>query len=96
YDVRPGLVAFTNANIVINADETIKNGTMLVKGQKIESVGSGTSVPKGYTVIDLKGKFIYPSLIDAFSTYGMPEIPRASFNRNRQQVFTSTKNGAYS
>ncbi|HUH34127.1 MAG TPA: amidohydrolase family protein, partial [Daejeonella sp.] len=96
YDIRPGLVAFTNANIVINADETIKNGTMLVKGQQIESVGTGTAVPKGYTVIDLKGKFIYPSLIDAFSTYGMPEVPRATFNRNRQQVFTSTKNGAYS
>ncbi|NEU10414.1 amidohydrolase family protein [Flavihumibacter sp. R14] len=95
YDIRPGLFAFTNANIVVNADQTITNGVLLVKGQKIESVGSGTSIPKGYLIIDLKGKYIYPSLVDAFSTYGMPEIPRAAFNRNRQQVFTSTKKGPY-
>ena len=95
HDIRPGLVAFTNANIVINADQTILNGTLLVKGQKIESVGTNTSIPKGYMVIDLKGKFIYPSLVDAFSTYGLPEIPRVT-RGGRQQIFTSAKKGAYS
>jgi imidazolonepropionase-like amidohydrolase len=96
HDIRPGLVAFTNANIVVNADLIISNGIMLVKGDKIESVGTSSSIPKGYMVVDLKGKFIYPSMIDAFSSYGMPDVPRAAFNRTRQQVFTSTKKGAYS
>ena len=96
HDIRPGMVAFTNANIVVSAEQTISNGTMLVKGQNIESVGTGTAIPKGYMIIDLKGKYIYPSLVDAFSTYGLPDIPRTGFNRTRQQVFTSTKKGAYS
>ena len=31
FDIRPGLIAFTNATLVINADQTISNGTLLVK-----------------------------------------------------------------
>ncbi len=94
YDVRPGLIAFTNANIVVNADKTIDNGVMLVNRQKIESVGTATKIPKGYLIVDLKGKFIYPTLIDAFSTYGLPEVPRVE-NAGRQQVFLSKKKGPY-
>ena len=95
HDIRPGMVAFTNASIVVNADQTILNGTMLIKGQKIESVGSNINIPKGYIVIDLKGKYIYPSLIDAFSTYGLPDVPQ-SRNTGRQQIFSSAKKGSYS
>jgi imidazolonepropionase-like amidohydrolase len=96
FDNRPGLFAFTNANIVVNANKTISNGTLLVKGQTIEGVGTGTTVPKGYVVIDLKGKYIYPSLIDAFSSYGVtePARPTGGFG-GRQSIFVSTKKGAY-
>ncbi|OIQ66082.1 hypothetical protein GALL_523530 [mine drainage metagenome] len=52
---------------------------MLVKDRIIEGLGAGLAVPKGYVVIDLKGKYIYPGLIDAYTTYGMPEAPRAAF-----------------
>ncbi|MES2828967.1 MAG: amidohydrolase family protein [Bacteroidota bacterium] len=102
YDIRQGLFAFTNANIVVSATQTIKNGTLLIKGQTIQSVAAGTAVPKGYVVIDLKGKFIYPSLVDAFTSYGLPEAAAAAgrgFGGGgggaRQSIFTSTKKGAY-
>ena len=95
YDVRSGQVAFTNAQIVVNADHTISNGTLLVKGSTIEAVGQGIKVPQGYVVVDLKGKYIYPSLIDAYSTYGVPETPRAAFSGQRRQVYVTTKKGAY-
>ncbi|RZM21706.1 MAG: amidohydrolase, partial [Pedobacter sp.] len=94
YDIRQGLYAFTNATIVVNAEQTIKNGTLLIKGQLIQSVGAGISVPKGYVVIDLKGKFIYPSLIDPFTSYGVAEVTRNA-GGPRQSIFTSTKQGAY-
>lgn len=96
HDVRPGLVAFTNARIVVNADQTIENGTLLIKGSTIEAVGQSIRVPKGYVTVDLKGKYIYPSLIDAYSAYGVPETPRNAFSGQRRQVFISTKKGAYS
>ena len=96
YDTRPGQFAFVNAKIVVNANQTITNGTLLVKGQKIESVGTGTAIPKGYVIVDLKGKYIYPSLIDAFSSYGVPEPTRQSGGfGGRQSIFVSTKTGAY-
>src|SRR6185503_14693702 len=91
--------AFTNATIVASAGEIIANGTLLVKDRVIEAVGAGLVIPKGYIVIDLKGKHIYPGLIDAYSTYGMPEAPRAAFPQGggfgRAAVYTSTKPGAY-
>ena len=100
YDVRPGMYAFTNANIVVNANQTISNGVLLIKDKTIQSVGTGTAIPKGYIVIDLKGKYIYPSLIDAFTAYGVPEATRTGVTSGgffgRQSVFTSTKKGAYS
>jgi imidazolonepropionase-like amidohydrolase len=98
WDVRPGLYAFTNANIVVNADQTIANGTLLVKDRQIEEVGPGIKIPGGYVIVDLKGKYIYPALIDAYSTYGMPDAPRQELVRRGGgsiQNYISTKPGAY-
>src|SRR5690606_10258964 len=98
FDVRSGQYAFTNATIVVNANQTISNGVLLIKNQIIQSVGTGTAVPKGYVVIDLKGKYIYPSLIDAFTSYGIavdPSAQRGGFGGQRQSIFTSQKKGPY-
>ena len=100
WDVRPGQYAFTNANIVVNADQTITKGTLLIKDRVIEAVGTNIGIPKGYVTVDLKGKYIYPGLIDAFTTYGMPAAPRAAFGPGgggfgRVNVPVSTKPGAY-
>ncbi|HWZ15885.1 MAG TPA: amidohydrolase family protein [Mucilaginibacter sp.] len=98
WDIRPGQYAFTNATIVVSADQTITNGTLLVKDRQIEAVGPDIKIPKGYVTVDLKGKYIYPGLIDAYSTYGMPEAPRQAFGQGgfgRSLVYTSTKPGAY-
>jgi len=97
WDIRPGQYAFTNATIVVNADQTIANGTLLIKDRKIEAVGAGIVIPKGYVTIDLKGKHIYPGLIDAYTTYGIPDEPRKEFSRRGSYtpVYTTTKPGAY-
>jgi len=97
YDIRPGLYAFTNASIVVNAGQTITNGTLLIRDRIIEAVGPGINIPKGYVVIDLKGKYIYPSLIDAYTTYGIPEGSKQELRGRRgfEIVNTSKKPGAY-
>jgi len=96
YDTRPGMFAFTNATIVVNADQTLTNATLLIKGSTIQAVGTALAVPKGYVVIDLKGKFIYPSMVDAFSNYGLTEVSQQrGFGGQRQSIFVSTKKGAY-
>ncbi|MCX2476401.1 amidohydrolase family protein [Pedobacter sp. MC2016-05] len=97
FDTRPGMFAFTNATIVVNANQTLSNATLLIKGQTIQAVGAGMAAPKGYVVVDLKGKFIYPSMVDAFSSYGITEAPAQvrGFGGQRQSIFISTKKGAY-
>jgi len=95
WDIRPGKYAFTNATIVASAGQTLSGATLLVNDRLIEAVGTQVSIPKGYITVDLKGKFIYPGLVDAYTTYGMPEAPRQSFGFGGPRVYVSTKAGAY-
>ena len=97
YDEREGLYAFTNATIYKSFNQKIENGTLVIKNGKVLSVGTGGSIPQGAMVVDLKGKYIYPSFIDAYSTYGIPEAKRGEGGgRGRTMQFSSKKEGAYS
>ena len=87
------IYAFINAKIIVNADETIENGTMIVQNGFITGVGTKIPLPQGAVLYDLKGKSIYPSLIDAYTSYGMPEAKR-NFNGPYPQMESNTK-GAY-
>jgi imidazolonepropionase-like amidohydrolase len=87
--------AFKNANIHIDAYQTIKNGVFIIKDDKIISVGKSSEViiPKNSIVYDLKGKHIYPSFIDINSDYGMPPIIKIT--SESRPYFNSKKEGAY-
>jgi len=96
YDERKGQYAFTNANIVVDSRTTIPNGTLLIENGVIREVSKDVKIPAGAVVVDLKGKYIYPSLIDLDSDYGMPEIkkePRAGGRQTPQ--LESNKKGAF-
>ncbi|MDR6193914.1 hypothetical protein [Siphonobacter sp. SORGH_AS_0500] len=75
-DERPGRVAFTNATIVTDAQTTLEGATLLIQGGLIEAVGKNVKIPTGTQVIDLKGKRIYPSFVEVYAAYGMPEVKR--------------------
>lgn len=95
FDKRPQQFALTNATIVVNSEKRIENATLLIKGQHIEAVGKNVTVPKGYAIIDLQGKHVYPSFIDAFNTYGLPEIKPVERSGGRSTpVMQSSKPGA--
>ena len=60
-----GFLAFTNATIItMNGDEVINNGTILVRNNKIEAIGTNIQIPKSAKVIDASGKTIMPGLVD--------------------------------
>lgn len=96
HDVRPNKFALTNATITTSATKKIEKATLLIDGQEITYVGKNKSIPKGYVVYNMEGKYIYPSFIDAFSTYGV-EQPKEdkSASWRSPQVFESQKDGAY-
>jgi imidazolonepropionase-like amidohydrolase len=68
--------AFTNAKIHTDYQTVIQNGTLLVKDGMIVNAGEKVNVPKGAVIFDMKGKHIYPSFIDVYSSYGMPEVKK--------------------
>ncbi|WP_028296382.1 amidohydrolase family protein [Olivibacter sitiensis] len=100
HDDRPQRFALTHATVVVKAGQVLEDATLLIKGQQIEAIGKGLSIPKGYVERDLKGKFIYPSFIDAFSDYGQQSGTEAGgggrgAGGRSPQVLESTKKGAF-
>ena len=96
YDERPEMYAFTNATIYVDARTVVENATLLVKNGIVVGVGKDIQIPNGTVVADLKGRRIYPGLIDMESDYGMPEIKRAQGGgRGTPQQIESNKKGAY-
>ena len=70
-DNRENYYAFFNANIVVDYNTTVENGTLIIKNGKIISVGKDINIPNGVRKFDLNGNFIYPSFIDLYSDYGI-------------------------
>ena len=66
--------AITGGNIVTGTGETIKNGTILIKGERIEKIGTDLAIPEGCETVDASGKTIWPGRIDALSIVGLSEI----------------------
>ena len=91
------MYAFTNATIVVDPQTTLQNATLLIRNGRIETVGTPVSIPAGTVITDLKGKRIYPGLVDIDSDYGMPEMPRGRAGGGRGGVpqYESNKKGAY-
>jgi len=68
-----GILAFTNARIItMDKAGVIENGTIVVEGNKIKTVGktADVTIPTGAKEIDCSGKTITPGFIDAHAHAG--------------------------
>ncbi len=63
----PPAIAVRGATILTVTKGTVRNGTIVLRGGKIEAVGAGVQVPAGAQVVDATGKFVSPGIIDAHS-----------------------------
>ena len=98
YDQRPGVFAFTHATLFVDYQTKIADGTLLIRDGKVVAAGPAAAVkiPAGAVVQDVGGKFIYPGLVDVFTSYGVPETPAAvRQGRRTGPQFESQKAGAY-
>jgi imidazolonepropionase-like amidohydrolase len=86
--------AFTNATLVVDYLTTLNNATLLIKDGKIVEAGTSVKIPAGTVTCDLKGKYIYPSFIDPYTNYGMPE-PEKTRKVFPGPQYESSKKGAY-
>lgn len=95
HDDRDGLYALTNATIFTKYNQKVENATLIIRDGKVEMVGAKIPIPNGAVVLDMKGKFIYPSFIDIYADYGMPEQPKSKHDWRAPEQFVSKKDGAY-
>ena len=87
-------LAFKDARIIVSPTETINNGTLLIKNGKIIDVGTNVTIPKNTTIINLDGKSMYPSFIDAYSNFGI-ETPKRTNERSSSPQYDSSREGYY-
>ena len=72
-DQPKGTIAFKGARIItMEGDEVIDNGTIIIKNNRIESIGKSEdiSIPSEAKTYDVTGKTIMPGMIDAHAHIG--------------------------
>ena len=84
---------FKNAKIHVDPTTTISNGMFAIKEGRITAVGKSIDIPKNSTVVDLKGKDVYPSFIDLYSDFGIPAPKRAE--NGSQPQYDAGREGYY-
>ena len=97
YDKNYNYHVFVNAVIHQDYKTKISNATLIIRGDKVVDVGKALNIPSGSVVHDLKGKHIYPSFIDMYSSYGMSQN-RNAIQQNANDRYPqreSNKKGAY-
>ncbi|MGB5382346.1 MAG: amidohydrolase family protein [Lutimonas sp.] len=88
--------AFTNAVIHISPTQKVE-GTLLIRGDKIISTSKTAALPENCVIMDLNGKSIYPSFIDAYSDFGFKVEKKSSgnFRSGGSPQYDSKREGYY-
>jgi imidazolonepropionase-like amidohydrolase len=80
------VVAIRNATIVPVVGPRVPNGTLVMRGGRIEAVGAGVAVPADALVIDGTGLVVYPGLIDSGTRLGLTEIGSVPGGEDTQEL----------
>ncbi len=66
--------------------KTISGGVLLFVDGKIVAIGQDLDLPEDVEVIDVKGKYIFPGLIDANSNMGLVEINAVRSTKDERET----------
>ena len=70
---------FTNAKIFVTPTQIIEKGTLIIQNGKVIGAGINLFIPKNSKIVNLEGKYIYPSFIDVYTSFGV-EKPKKIAN----------------
>jgi imidazolonepropionase-like amidohydrolase len=69
-------LAIVGATVFTGTDQRIENGVVIVTDGRVAAVGgSDTPVPGGHRVVDARGRFVTPGIIDVHSHLGVYPSP---------------------
>jgi imidazolonepropionase-like amidohydrolase len=88
-----GKFAITNAKVFTVTKGTLENATVLIENGKITAVSASVDFSASdYTVIDAKGKSVYPGFIDSGTFLGLKEIDAVPVTNDQSEIGTFTPN----
>lgn len=67
-------IALVGATVHPVSSPPLENATVLFSGGKITAIGKDVTIPDDAERIDVRGRHIYPGLIDAYSAIGLTEV----------------------
>lgn len=70
----PTAIAIRDARVVTVSGPVLERGTVVIRNGLIEQAGADAAIPADAWIIEGKGLTVYPGLIDALSTLGLPEF----------------------
>jgi imidazolonepropionase-like amidohydrolase len=79
-------VAFTHATIFTDYQTRMDEATLVIEKGRVVAVGKDIAIPANAVVMDMKGKFIYPSFIDLFCDYGLGEAAPTKATEPHQRM----------
>ena len=82
--------ALINAEIHVDAETSLKRAVLLVKKDKIIDVGNAVDIPENAIIHNLEGAHIYPSFVDPYTNYGLPEVKRSEWKPQPQMKSKTT------
>jgi imidazolonepropionase-like amidohydrolase len=80
------ITVIRNATVVPVVGARIPNGTVVIRGSKIEAVGRDLPVPPGAKVVDAAGLFVYPGMIDSGTDLGLTEIESVPGGNDTREI----------
>src|SRR5947207_13508979 len=79
-------VAIKGATILTMTQGTTEDGTVVVAKGKIAAVGKDLQAPPGAEVIDARGEYILPGLVDPHSHLGVYSLPELQANADGNEM----------
>lgn len=79
-------VVLTGATILDGAGNRINDGEVVLAGGKVQAIGRNLTRPAGATIIDARGKWITPGLIDVHTHLGVYTLPQTSLDADASDV----------
>lgn len=68
--------AFVHATLHPSPGETVNDGTLLIRDDRVVAIGTRVTIPATAVVIDLHGLHVWPGLVEPYSELGLPRGER--------------------
>lgn len=82
--------AIVGARAYTGTGKALDNATVIVRAGKIAAVGEGLEAPQGLQVVDARGKWVTPGLIDTHSHLGVYASPSVAAHSDGNELTNPT------